>query len=231
MTAQFDTVAAAAEGADAPAATGPPPVTSGARSVAEKLGLRCAHASHQPVSLPSPHRRPPARRGPSVAADGFRRGADRSVVRTGPTPAPRRTGGVPGRRPTARLRGLRQHPLGAPEGGARAVVAAIRAQVRRPVVSRGWAEPAPAARVPVSRVPVRRAAHGPGPRDPPPGGRGGRSGPHRRDDGGRAAAPRTRRPDRLTSSRVEVLPSAPLIVTRRHVRHAQHKMRGGPRES
>ncbi|MCJ0869971.1 glycosyltransferase [Streptomyces sp. AP-93] len=72
MAAQFDIVAAAAEGADALVATGPLPVAAAARSVAEKLGLRYVHASHQPVSLPSPHRRPPARRGqplPPTATD------------------------------------------------------------------------------------------------------------------------------------------------------------------
>ncbi|MEU0337041.1 glycosyltransferase [Streptomyces sp. NPDC006193] len=63
MAAQFDTVAAAAEGCDALVATGPLPATAGARSVAEKLGIRYVHVSHQPVSLPSPYRRPPARRG------------------------------------------------------------------------------------------------------------------------------------------------------------------------
>ncbi|MCX5409550.1 glycosyltransferase [Streptomyces sp. NBC_00335] len=69
MAAQFDIVAAAAEGADVLVATGPLPVTAGARSVAEKLGLRYVHASHQPVSLPSPHRRPPARRGQPLPSD------------------------------------------------------------------------------------------------------------------------------------------------------------------
>ncbi|MFB6836849.1 glycosyltransferase [Streptomyces sp. NPDC056361] len=63
MGAQFDTVAAAAEGCDVLVATGPLPVVTGARSVAEKLGIRYVHAGHQPVSLPSPHRRPPGRRG------------------------------------------------------------------------------------------------------------------------------------------------------------------------
>ncbi|MET9433841.1 glycosyltransferase [Streptomyces sp. NPDC006551] len=63
IAAQFDTVAAAAEGCDALVATGPLPVTAGARSVAEKLGIRFVHVSHQPVILPSPHQRPPARRG------------------------------------------------------------------------------------------------------------------------------------------------------------------------
>ncbi|TVL90297.1 glycosyltransferase [Streptomyces sp. SAJ15] len=69
MAAQFDTVAAAAEGCDALVATGPLPATAGARSVAEKLGVRYVHASHQPVSLPSPYRRPPARRGRPLPPD------------------------------------------------------------------------------------------------------------------------------------------------------------------
>ncbi|MFD4866661.1 glycosyltransferase [Streptomyces sp. NPDC058412] len=63
MDAQFETVAAAAAGCDVLVATGPLPAVTGARSVAEKLGIRYVHASHQPVALPSPHRRPPARRG------------------------------------------------------------------------------------------------------------------------------------------------------------------------
>ncbi|MEV0371765.1 glycosyltransferase [Streptomyces sp. NPDC050636] len=69
MAAQFSTVAAAAEGCDALVVTGPLPVTAGARSVAEKLGIRYVHASHQPVSLPSPYRRPPARRGQPLPPD------------------------------------------------------------------------------------------------------------------------------------------------------------------
>ncbi|MER6996049.1 glycosyltransferase [Streptomyces sp. NPDC000410] len=69
MTAQFDTVAEAAEGCDALVATGPLPVTAGARSVAEKLGIRYVHVSHQPVVLPSPYRRPPARRGQPLPSD------------------------------------------------------------------------------------------------------------------------------------------------------------------
>lgn len=63
VAAQFDTVGAAAEGCDALVATGPLPVTAGCRSVAEKLGIRYVHAGHQPVSMPSPHQPPPARRG------------------------------------------------------------------------------------------------------------------------------------------------------------------------
>ncbi|MGW6916266.1 glycosyltransferase [Kitasatospora sp. NPDC054939] len=63
MAAQFETVAAAAEGCDVLVATGPLPASAGARSVAEKLGIRFAYVSHSPVSLPSPHQPPPARRG------------------------------------------------------------------------------------------------------------------------------------------------------------------------
>ncbi|WP_395366859.1 glycosyltransferase [Streptomyces sp. YH02] len=63
IAAQFGTVAATAEGCDALVATGPLPVTAAARSVAEKLGIRYVHASHQPISLPSPHQPPPGRRG------------------------------------------------------------------------------------------------------------------------------------------------------------------------
>ncbi|MFG2985909.1 glycosyltransferase [Streptomyces sp. NPDC048258] len=69
MAAQFDTVASAAEGCGALVATGPLPATAGARSVAEKLGIRYVHVSHQPVSLPSPYRRPPARRGQPLPQD------------------------------------------------------------------------------------------------------------------------------------------------------------------
>ncbi|MFE5593231.1 glycosyltransferase [Streptomyces sp. NPDC056549] len=63
MDAQFETVAALAEGSDVLVANGPLPLTSGARSVAEVLGIGYVHASHQPVVLPSPYRRPPGRRG------------------------------------------------------------------------------------------------------------------------------------------------------------------------
>ncbi|UQX01939.1 glycosyltransferase [Streptomyces sp. RerS4] len=63
IAAQFGTVAEAAEGCEALVATGPLPVTAGARSVAEKLGIPYVHVAHQPVSTPSPHQPPPARRG------------------------------------------------------------------------------------------------------------------------------------------------------------------------
>jgi vancomycin aglycone glucosyltransferase len=58
IAAQFGAVAAAAEGCDALVATGLMPATAGARSVAEKLGIRYVYVSYQPVTLPSPHHPP-----------------------------------------------------------------------------------------------------------------------------------------------------------------------------
>jgi vancomycin aglycone glucosyltransferase len=58
VAAQFDTVAAAAEGCDALVATGLLPAAAGARSVAEKLGIRYVYASYHPTDLPSPHHPP-----------------------------------------------------------------------------------------------------------------------------------------------------------------------------
>jgi vancomycin aglycone glucosyltransferase len=55
IAAQFDELAAAAEGCDALVATGLMPAAAGARSVAEKLGIRSVYASYRPISLPSPH--------------------------------------------------------------------------------------------------------------------------------------------------------------------------------
>lgn len=63
MAAQFGPVAEAAEGCDVVVATGPLPVTAGARSVAERLGVPYVYATHTPVVLPSPHQPPPGRRG------------------------------------------------------------------------------------------------------------------------------------------------------------------------
>jgi vancomycin aglycone glucosyltransferase len=58
IAAQFDTLAAAAEGCDALVASGVVPVVAGARSVAEKLGIRSVHVNYCPISLPSPHHPP-----------------------------------------------------------------------------------------------------------------------------------------------------------------------------
>ena len=55
----FDTVVAAAEGCDALVASGVIPAVVGARSVAEKLGIRSVHVNYCPIFLPSPHHRPP----------------------------------------------------------------------------------------------------------------------------------------------------------------------------
>jgi vancomycin aglycone glucosyltransferase len=59
IAAQFDTVAAAAEGCDALVATALPWTAAGARSAAEKLGIHYVYASYHPNHLPSPHH-PPA---------------------------------------------------------------------------------------------------------------------------------------------------------------------------
>lgn len=56
IAAQFDTVAAAAEGCAALVATGM--MQFAARSVTEKLGIRYVYASYQPTTLPSPHHPP-----------------------------------------------------------------------------------------------------------------------------------------------------------------------------
>ena len=58
IAAQFDAVAAAAEGCDALVATGLIPAAAGARSVAEKLGIRYVYATFCPLCLPSPHHPP-----------------------------------------------------------------------------------------------------------------------------------------------------------------------------
>ncbi len=60
IAAQFDTVAATAEGCDALVATGMPAIAAGARSAAEKLGIHYVYASYHPTHLPSPHHPPTA---------------------------------------------------------------------------------------------------------------------------------------------------------------------------
>jgi vancomycin aglycone glucosyltransferase len=58
IAAQFDQLAGAAKGCDALLASGLMPAVAGARSVAEKLGIRSAHVSYCPIYLPSPHHPP-----------------------------------------------------------------------------------------------------------------------------------------------------------------------------
>ena len=58
MAAQFDTLAAEAEGFDALLATGLLPAAASARSVTEKLGIRYVYAAYCPIFLPSPHHAP-----------------------------------------------------------------------------------------------------------------------------------------------------------------------------
>jgi vancomycin aglycone glucosyltransferase len=59
IAAQFDIVAAAAEGCDALVATTLPWTAAGVRSVAEKLGIHYVYASYHPTHLPSQHHPPP----------------------------------------------------------------------------------------------------------------------------------------------------------------------------
>nr|WP_086858894.1 glycosyltransferase [Amycolatopsis lexingtonensis] len=58
IAAQFDVVAAAAEGCDVVVATGLLPTMAGALSIAEKLGIRSVVVAFQKVVLPSPHHAP-----------------------------------------------------------------------------------------------------------------------------------------------------------------------------
>lgn len=59
LDAQFDTVAAAAQGCDALVSTALVWTAAGARSVADKLGIHYAYASYHPTHLPSPYHPPP----------------------------------------------------------------------------------------------------------------------------------------------------------------------------
>jgi vancomycin aglycone glucosyltransferase len=58
IAGQFDAVGAAALGCAALVATGLVPAVAGARSAAEKLGIRCVYATFQPLTLPSPDHPP-----------------------------------------------------------------------------------------------------------------------------------------------------------------------------
>ena len=66
VAAQFETVAAAAEGCDAMVATGLMP--AGARTVAEVRGIPYVLAAFQPGSFPSPHQDADAAAGQAVPA-------------------------------------------------------------------------------------------------------------------------------------------------------------------
>ncbi|MFF1655068.1 glycosyltransferase [Streptomyces sp. NPDC058255] len=58
IAGQFDAVTAAAEGCDALMATGAIPAAAGARSVAEKPGIRSVSVTFQQLTLPLPHHSP-----------------------------------------------------------------------------------------------------------------------------------------------------------------------------
>ena len=69
MAAQFDKLAAAAEGCDAVVASGLMPSVAAARSVAEHLGIRSVFVSYCPIFLPSPHHPPQPLPGRPLPAD------------------------------------------------------------------------------------------------------------------------------------------------------------------
>ncbi|MEU9289548.1 glycosyltransferase [Streptomyces sp. NPDC048275] len=60
VVAQYEAVAAAAEGCDAVVATGLVPAVAGAQSVAEELGIPFVYVAYFPTMLPSPHHAPHA---------------------------------------------------------------------------------------------------------------------------------------------------------------------------
>jgi vancomycin aglycone glucosyltransferase len=63
IASQFDAVTPAAKGRDVLVATGMMPAAAGARSVAEKLGIRSVSVTFQQLTLPSPHHPPLAHPG------------------------------------------------------------------------------------------------------------------------------------------------------------------------
>ncbi|MGQ0777329.1 MAG: glycosyltransferase [Pseudonocardiales bacterium] len=66
IATQFDKVPAPAEGCDALVTTGLLSAAAGARSVAEKLGIRYLYAAYCPIFVPSPHHPPPPSPGPPL---------------------------------------------------------------------------------------------------------------------------------------------------------------------
>ena len=155
VAAQFDKVAAAAEGCDALVATGVMPAAASARSVTEKLGIRYVYASLRPLALPSPHHPPLPHAGPAVPAGG-----DRQPGAVGP--------GRPEHQRAVR-RGA-QHP----SGGDRPATGGQRPRLRhhRPAVAGGGPDPGPVAG---AGGPRRRADRrvDPARRPPTPGRAGG----------------------------------------------------------
>ncbi|WP_433041640.1 glycosyltransferase [Dactylosporangium sp. CS-033363] len=69
IAAQFDGLAAAAQGCDAIVTSGLLPVAAGARSVAELLKVPAVNVSYCPIFLPSPHHRPSPLPGRPVPAE------------------------------------------------------------------------------------------------------------------------------------------------------------------
>ena len=200
--AQFETVAAAAEGCDALVAAGFVATAAGARSATEKLGIHYVYASYHPAFLPSPHHPPLAFAGqrfaagpidnralwdldarnvnavfgpmlnkrrvsiglppvdsirdhaltdhPWLAADPalapWQQPADLDVVQTGAwllpdeRPLPVELLAFLDAGPPPVYVGFGSMPVGASNDTARVCIEAIRAQGRRALLSRGWAD-------------------------------------------------------------------------------------------
>ncbi|MET9010083.1 glycosyltransferase [Streptomyces olivaceoviridis] len=146
IAGQLDTVTEAAQGCDVLVATGMLPAAAGALSVAERLGVRSVSVTFQQLTLPAPHRRPPAYPGrplpPEVTDNEVlweldARNADALFAEALNTN--RASVGLP---PV--YVGFGSMPLHAAADIGQVAVEAVRAQGRRVVVARGWAGLSPA---------------------------------------------------------------------------------------
>jgi vancomycin aglycone glucosyltransferase len=124
---QFDMLPAAAEDCDALVATGLFPVAAGAQSVAEKLEVRYVYAAYCPIFLPSPHHPPQPLPGRPLPPE---------VTDSRPLPAELETFLDAGTPPV--YVGFGSMP--APKDMARVAIDSIRAQGRRALIARGWAD-------------------------------------------------------------------------------------------
>jgi vancomycin aglycone glucosyltransferase len=202
IAAQYEALAAAAQGCDVVVATGLFPAAAAARSVADKLGIRYVFASYQPTILPSPYHPPYPYPGrplppdltdnralwdldaqsmdalfggvlnahramiglppadhvrdhvltdcPWLAADPvlspWQQPADLDVVQTGAwilpdeRPLPAELEAFLDAGPPPVYAGFGSMPMQASKDAARVAIEAIRAQGRRALLSRGWAD-------------------------------------------------------------------------------------------
>lgn len=135
LLAQFDAVAAAAEGCDVLVATGLLPAAACVRAVADRLGIRYVYASFQSVSLPSPHHPPMPRPGRPLPSDV----TDRRALRPGPdlrVPVGGAGGGPAARDARTGGRRRRHGPYGRGGGGGEAAPRHGRARLSHPPAER-----------------------------------------------------------------------------------------------